>query len=314
MPRRNPLTGDELAIGQRLARFRIHLRLSRQAVGDIAGIPADVLARVELGRMPLRYEDARNILPALRTGRLSPIPDCRVVNPLWLATGEGSPQLQWPLFLPDSDSLNLEPKLPFSRFVAMHRPLLIRLCKDKPDPGLPETWLQPYLRTLMSMELEAEGVYETFALVERLFVGSAEQLAVASNYAARCLDSWRKCKNRRLKDFSTRVLTEVLLSENISGMQDLMQTLRDRLKNATAARGAKGELAKSLGVPLSSISDWLAGRKDPSGKTALRLLQWVEQQEAQQEIKPGSATTLPDPKTQSKASNEKKPQSDQNKH
>jgi DNA-binding transcriptional regulator YdaS (Cro superfamily) len=92
-------------------------------------------------------------------------------------------------------------------------------------------------------------------------------------------------------------------------MQDQMQRLRGRLIRATAVRGQKAALAKWLGVSMSSVSTWLAGTKEPSGETTLRLLQWAEQHERQQNKSPGSATTPPEVKTQTKAKNETKPKS-----
>jgi hypothetical protein len=71
----------------------------------------------------------------------------------------------------------------------------------------------------------------------------------------------------------------------------------------------KSRLAEALHVPLPRISDWLAGNYLPSGERALKLAQWVSQQQAKQTTSPGGAQTPPRPKTQSKASNEKKPQS-----
>jgi hypothetical protein len=71
----------------------------------------------------------------------------------------------------------------------------------------------------------------------------------------------------------------------------------------------KTRLAKDLDVPLPRVSDWLAGNYLPSGKRALQLREWVLEQEALQTHNPGSVSSPPGPKTQSKASNEKKPKS-----
>ena len=113
---------------------------------------------------------------------------------------------------------------------------------------------------------------------------------------------------------SKQVLTSVSVSTNMSAMQSEIKRLRDRLNRATATKGMKTQLAAELGVPLPCVSDWLSGKREPAGDTTLRLLHWVEQWERQQNKGPGSATTRPEPKTQSKASNEKKPQSGRKKH
>ena len=108
-----------------------------------------------------------------------------------------------------------------------------------------------------------------------------------------------------LNKSSTQVLTDVVSKDNIRAMQDQMQKLRGRLTRATTARGQKAALAKWLGVSLSSVSTWLAGRKEPSGKTTLRLLQWVEQHERQQNTL-GSATNTTKGKTQVRRSSHEK--------
>ncbi|HOX59000.1 MAG TPA: helix-turn-helix transcriptional regulator [Candidatus Paceibacterota bacterium] len=108
------------------------------------------------------------------------------------------------------------------------------------------------------------------------------------------------------KESSNRVLTDVAASGNVAAMQDQMRQLRARLFKVTAVRGQKAALAKWLGVSLSSISTWLAGKREPGGETALRLLHWVEQQEAQRKQSPGSVSPLPGPKTQVRKSYEKR--------
>jgi transcriptional regulator with XRE-family HTH domain len=148
------------------------------------------------------------------------------------------------------------------------------------------------------------GWFETFSTPEgaAAFHEAFRQMYMESFIAAAAAQSAQK-------EISKQVLTDVVPKDNIQTMQDEMQTFRARLTKATAARNQKAALAKWLGVSMSSVSNWLAGRKEPSGETTLRLLHWVEQQERQQNKSPSSAETLPEPKTQSKVSNEKKPQS-----
>jgi hypothetical protein len=218
--------------------------------------------------------------------------------------------LEWPLFLPDSESLGLPYRLAFSEFVKMHRPLLLRLCKHRPESGLPDTWLQPYLRYLMSIAGEAQSAYEMFALVQNLFVASAEELAAGSQYATRCLDAWRGNFARSIKDFWGKVLTHSSDSVILPPMKSELQELLMAARRLTESRGMKSKLAKALIVPLPRVSDWLAGKYLPSGGRALKLREWVrDQQERQQKQSAGSVLPPPAPKTQSKASNEKKPKS-----
>lgn len=78
-----------------------------------------------------------------------------------------------------------------------------------------------------------------------------------------------------------------------------LSRLMGRVRSAASAVGMKSALATYLHVAPARISEWLSGRKEPSGETTLRLLQWVEAQERQQTQGPGSGTTPPGPKTRS---------------
>jgi len=311
MPRKNPLPDTELGIGKRLTQFRAEFRLSREDIARIAQVPADILTRVELARMPLRYDDARKILGALGSPHPRLVwPDLRPINPLWLADGREPVQLEWPLLLPRIDALELPPSLRFSRFVEMHRDLLVALTADEPDAELPESWLWPYLLHLTGLQLKAGKLEEAILRVENLFRSSAERLASRSQRAADCLKRYYAPWPDWAKRFSSRTaLTEISVSANLTIMKSPLAQLRERLNQATAAKGGKAKLAEYLKAPRPCVSDWLSGKREPSGETTLRLLQWVEQQERQQNKSPGSALTQPEPKTQSKASNEKKPKS-----
>jgi DNA-binding transcriptional regulator YiaG len=61
----------------------------------------------------------------------------------------------------------------------------------------------------------------------------------------------------------------------------MLPELIERLNRATKPRGKKTELAGFLGVPLKRVSEWLSSDIEPGGKTTLKMLQWVEQQERQ---------------------------------
>jgi hypothetical protein len=62
-------------------------------------------------------------------------------------------------------------------------------------------------------------------------------------------------------------------------VKPILPQLIERLKKATQARGRKTELASWLGVSPQKVTDWLSGRVEPSGETALRLDNWVKRQE-----------------------------------
>jgi transcriptional regulator with XRE-family HTH domain len=95
-----------------------------------------------------------------------------------------------------------------------------------------------------------------------------------------------------------RLLTDVIVTGNISPVKSTMANLLDRLNKTTSLRGMKSKLAKVMGVPLSNVSQWLSGAREPGGETTLRLLEWVQAEEAKQPKSPGSAQTPPERKTQ----------------
>ena len=111
------------------------------------------------------------------------------------------------------------------------------------------------------------------------------------------------------KESSKQVLTCITPQSNVAPMQSEILKVIQRLRKATAPRGKKAELARFMDVDPPRVSEWLSNSKKPSGETTLRLLHWVEQQERQQNKGSGSVDPRPEPKTQSKASNEKKPKS-----
>jgi transcriptional regulator with XRE-family HTH domain len=95
----------------------------------------------------------------------------------------------------------------------------------------------------------------------------------------------------------------------IEGMQKYLPMLMKRVQRAIQSHGTQGDFARSFGVSEQTVSAWLSSEREPGGETTLRLLQWVEQQEAQQQKSPDSALTPPGPKAQVRKSNHEKPNS-----
>ncbi|MBL9172844.1 MAG: helix-turn-helix transcriptional regulator [Verrucomicrobiales bacterium] len=100
-------------------------------------------------------------------------------------------------------------------------------------------------------------------------------------------------------------VSEVVNYEPLSPLAQLLH----RLKRAAASRGKKTELAEFLGVPLARVSQWLSGDREPGGATTLRLLEWVQAEEAKT---PSGAGTPPGEKTRSRKSSNEKPKSNPN--
>jgi len=316
MPRKNPLPEIDQAIARRLVELRMRTGLSRNQLADKVRWPRHLLARIELARIPLRYADGKTLLRALSPGsRIEP--DLRPINPLWLIEGVEPQTVDWPLILPKSHHIGVPPSTTFLQVVHSHRELLARLVKDPTTAELPDSWLPSYFNHWDFLRIRAHVLREDAAIVEGLLKTSAERLA-SSAAARRTLEDYRAVLTEPImiprswhttKKTSNQVLTELALSGNIARVQDRMPIFMGRLRNATAVRGNKAALARFTNVSMSRISDWLAGRKEPSGENTLKLLHWVAQQEAKQQQSPGSATTPPGPKTQSGKSNEKKTKS-----
>lgn len=305
MPRKHPLPARQLEIGQRFRAIRQELRWSRSDLQCLACIDAATCRNIEDGRAPLRYNTARRLLIFADK------------SALWLATGQGMQQSDIPL--PTLKDMNLpEDSLFIDVFDSYLRPhwivggeLLPKAAKssyltrwmlaaklgfrarDQWLPRVPDSQLAPFTRQLVQA---AEHVLSQYP-------DASPSTILEHRTALAAIDAEHEQRRNE-----KRVLTHIRLSENIAPVQDPMPRFRDRLRRATAARGNKAALAKFIGVSLSSISDWLAGRKEPSGESTLKLLHWVEQQEAQQQS-PGSVSPLPGPKTQVRKSYEKKSKS-----
>jgi DNA-binding transcriptional regulator YiaG len=108
-------------------------------------------------------------------------------------------------------------------------------------------------------------------------------------------------------DEQRKVLTDVTPERNLSGMTEIAFLLQ-RLKRALEGV-RKGDLARSLKVPLPRVSEWLSGRVMPSGETALRLLHWVEQREQKLNALGSASNTTKGKATRRKVVHEKKPTS-----
>lgn len=64
-------------------------------------------------------------------------------------------------------------------------------------------------------------------------------------------------------------------------MQRLTRLLQ-RVAKATRAFGSRAALARELGIEKQHLNSWLTGRFMPSGEQALRLLEWVTEEEVKQ--------------------------------
>lgn len=273
MPRKNALPKEHQDLAARIGRLRKHWRLSRSELAHRTGASEGVITRVELGRTPLPYSCARLILAFTPGGiwsQLAPI------NPLWLAYGDGPEQLDWPLFLPENKDIGLHYDTPFLSFVESHRLFLEGLVRDVPEADLPEHWLLPYFtqwRRMLSWERKVESG-NTF--LECVFLYSAQKLKDRSRVARRLLRLHEKAEAAGMT--KKHLLTRESINRKPQDVQSaLLKNLLQRVQRLTTAKGAKSSLAKAIDVPQSRLSEWLAGKHEPSGEIALRLDKWVRE-------------------------------------
>ena|ERR1044071_2689736 len=290
VPRKNPLPAREVEIGHRLMSARKAKRYSRALLARFADIDPSMLVRVEIGRAPLKYEPARRMLERLG------------VRASWLANGTGRIDAGTNLIgsIPAIEDLGITQTALFSevfdRFLS--QPLTPRLASAEPAPVLGEAirrsvsgrrtalkTLNFYMRdwflkvpdskiNLLFRELRKFGnsLVKSFPKEDWQTI-----LQRAADWDA--LES-RIAEAAKTKGSQTFPLPNISESVNHLDVKAQLPNLLERLRKATAARGTKSALAKYLKVPLASVSQWLSGEREPGGETTLRLLQWVEQQEA----------------------------------
>lgn len=249
-----------------------------------------MIARIELGRMPLRYGDALRLLQALIPSATIPAP----INPLWLAEGTWPVQLEWPFLLPKPEAIGLSPSTPFSKFVSENRGVLGAMASDPPEPELPESWLAPYLQEWTRLRSQAARVQTGIILFGCVVKFSAERLAPESRQAAKVL---RKVLQIEKKN-DRKALTQSPRSENMRSVRMEMESLIAEARSLASERGKKTQLANALGVSSSRITEWLSGVTEPDGRNTLKLLNWVQEQQSLQQSKtPSHASPRPGAKT-----------------
>lgn len=246
MPRVNPLPKRELEICGRLTFVRKLTGLSREGFGF--SLFDDAIKRVELGRVPLRYELATRIWT--RTPE---------INPLYLALGEGPPMLEFGIFLPTPFQVRASAGDLFSSVIEQFSDDLRTLFTPGVVQRLPMSWIAAQ-RDLIALKKE-DADAAAFLLVE---------------YKSR-VDHWEETANLAEK----KRLTNITDIGNTAAVKSKLSPLLARLNTATSERGMKSVLAKYMKVPLPNVSQWLSGEREPSGETTLQLLHWVEERERQ---------------------------------
>jgi transcriptional regulator with XRE-family HTH domain len=248
MPGAGKMTVSEKSVCERLAAMRRFAGLSQEELAGAIGLSRAQLANIETGRTHLDFVAGWNACKRLG------------LRQLYLADGSlpMTPFHHVDIFDPDM-------KLPRCSF------------REGCLTG-PFAELLAYADSVAS----PTGPGHDLNLYERTISGLVRSVLLRTDprdYPQ--LQDWIYSALQKFGAPKTKLLTGVTESGKTSVVKSelTLKNLLARLNSATEKPGMKSALAKHIGVPLSNVSQWLSGKREPSGSTTLRLLKWVEQQE-----------------------------------
>lgn len=285
VPRKNPIPPKDSEVASRIKAVRSSWKLSRSFIAARCATNSGEIARIELGRVPLKYGIAKQLLRYFD------------LNPVWLMTGKGEQGKYIPL--PDSEVLGASDNDAFTEVFTKH---LHSLLTSNPKEEV-ESPSSAYTRYVTAV-VRSTDVHRWFCDVPDGYVQKLDEIIKASVshfFEKWPADSWERLLERRtmfnaMEKLSSDVdeslksqqlatknkqLYNVPIRDNNEAVKARLPTLIKRLNEATTERGTKTALAKFMDVPLSKVSQWLSGAHEPGGETTLQLLHWVEQQERQ---------------------------------
>ena len=319
VPRQHPLPAREIEICRRLKEVRLLTKWPRSFLAHSLGVHRSVLTRLELGRMPLRYSLAVQMLPWLN------------MSPLWLATGQGE---RHPFnYLPSSEDLGIGANALFSEVFDTHLTLgfqpkyaspIMQMMVDlqSPDKGslrgslrdivadniarwldeIPDESLDAFVGEVRKLGQKALGGFKKDRW-ERVLHRRRNRRIVRlhkDKWAAEAQEAATARLKKREKECKEGLDTQPGIRHN-TGVQTRIRSLRElvhRLKQITSAPGAKAALARKFGVTRQAVGQWLSGTSNPTAEATLQLLNWVEEAESEQKQNPGAALTTTGHKTQ----------------
>lgn len=287
VPRQNPVPKREVDICNRLREARRETRLSQAAFAEILGIHRDRLATYEHARVPVRAGVA---LMAARHAR---------VSLRWLAEGLEPKQLE--TFVHKRIRERIDENRIFSE---VYDTVLKPLFDEKLDSIAKNSGAATPVQLAKILEhdpcfgfigdlgpedvvsaFEKQLLYTLEDMPPQLFPKLYSALnTVLRDFRSRNAEAIKTFADHLKPKHETSVtktydLTEAESSNTTFSVKPQLPDLLDRLQKATAQPGKKTELAKSLKVPLASVSRWLSGEREPGGEVALQMLHWVEHEE-----------------------------------
>jgi transcriptional regulator with XRE-family HTH domain len=253
----------ERQIGSRLKAFREALQISRSKFSVSCGFGSERIASYESGRAPLPY------------AVFSAISNRYFVNPFWLVLGDeaGSPRLDRPF--DDRPFVGSVP--PRSLFSEVYDESL-----SDALGALRQSAQQDGERHKQRIRALKEHLLRQSSPPDQRTLDEIQELKSFSDALKKNVVFREKVKDHM--DVENNDLTKRPSSPSIAGVQNLWQSLKQRLQLATSETGKKSELAKFLKVDLSLVSRWLSDKKsarEPGAEYTLLMLHWVEHQKRQ---------------------------------
>jgi transcriptional regulator with XRE-family HTH domain len=244
-----------MSVARRVAAVRMLQDLTQQDFAALFNLTQDQLSNIESGRTALKWQLGLSICRSFNLSQLWLGLGLEPMHPFFELGNDqdwfpGSESISFPDFVQD-----LRPKL------ELHRALL-------PDRVSVVSDAQVQAEFLKAVEATARSVSIHVSPEKRL-----EFLSRLSSHVHKLLFD--------LEIFQKAGLTKVTDSGKPHPVKSelTLKSLLARLNTATKEPGKKSQLAKHMRVPLSNVSQWLSGKREPGGETTLKLLKWVEEQE-----------------------------------
>lgn len=266
MPRKSPLSPEELEILSRLKAVRRNLELPRRLFAKRATLDSSIIIRLELGRMPLRFGIARALCNA------------HSIDAEWLATGEGS--MHTPFGMATVNQIRADENALFSE-----------VFKNTISPSLwdanTESPLNSIGRAMLGDEW-SQWVSSAFekAPIENLNALDSQLRTVLETLVGPVAEFPKPRQWLRQLAAQKKKLTKATTPVKDESVHNQWHGLKSRIQKTTAKiPGGKSTLAKFLGVDLTQLSKWLTDSKsarEPGADYTLKMLQWVQEHESQQ--------------------------------
>lgn len=283
MPRVYPISKQDHEVADRLKEFRRRCKCTRSYLAEQIGIAPAAITRIELGRVPLKYELARGIFRCLN------------INPYWAATGKGNPKEY--ICLPDSTALKAPRDAVFSEVFSNHLTQLferrkadleseigLRYQRGKLAANRIQTWFRDVPDGLVGeFEKHIDKAAHEFFL--KYPTESPERVLQRKLWYEDFCKQWELRISAGTQIDENSFLTDKASGDKVGSVKGEWLKLKKQIQQATSDSGSKSKLAKSVRVDLTQLSKWLTdsdSAREPGAEYTLRMLHWVKQHERKQ--------------------------------